>query len=141
MKRSVYFFTFGLGFLLVAVGFVRLKATDGALRPDGNPFAIQQSGYGKTLARLSQDTINVVWHLGIEQVNPIGHDHANCDHDHGVCDHGHDEASSAIGDSGLAAKSLDAFSAQSELTEAERLLLTESGFDLSEAHCGECLKT
>ncbi len=45
------------------------------LRYHHNPFAIQESGYGMLLARLSQDTVNKVWHYGFEEVDPYGHDH------------------------------------------------------------------
>ncbi len=41
-----------------------------------NPFGLRSSGYGMTLARLSQDTINRVWHNGVEQGHH--HDEENC---------------------------------------------------------------
>ena len=52
-----------------------------------------QSAYGKLLARLSESTIDRVWHIGIEQVTPHGVAGCgpNCGHDHApgeTCEHG-----------------------------------------------------
>ena len=79
MNRFLVPTLIGLGFVLATAGFRGLHSEEAPIRADRNPFAIQQSGYGKTLARLSQDTVNVYWHLGIEGVNPVGHHHAEGD--------------------------------------------------------------
>jgi hypothetical protein len=56
---------------LLLAGFATSSLRDhGALRHQHNPFAIQQSAYGKLLARLSETTIDRAWHLGVEQVVP-----------------------------------------------------------------------
>lgn len=81
------------GLILAAAGLTGLtRNQEDALRHERNPFALQGSGYGKLLARLSQDTIDKVWHIGVEQVNPAhhDHDHGECNHEHGHCDHDHD---------------------------------------------------
>lgn len=57
----------GLG--LSAWGAGSLHST-GRLETGRNPFAIQQSAYGKLFARLSETTIDRVWHLGVEQIVP-----------------------------------------------------------------------
>lgn len=57
------------GLLLAAAGSYSLSGTD-SLRHSRNPFAIQQSAYGKLLARLGETTIDRVWHLGVEQIVP-----------------------------------------------------------------------
>jgi len=41
-----------------------------SLRTDRNPLAVQGSAYGRLLARLSETTIDRVWHLGVEQIVP-----------------------------------------------------------------------
>ncbi|HRX53174.1 MAG TPA: hypothetical protein P5016_01630 [Verrucomicrobiales bacterium] len=88
----------GGGLLAAAFGFSGLRRS-GEDHPHGNPFAIERSGYGMTLARLSQDTVNTVWHLGVEGVAPHGegdHDHegeGHDEHDHAEAGHDdHDEA-------------------------------------------------
>ncbi len=53
-----------------------------------NTFAVRQSGYGMLVARLSQDTVNRIWHSGVESGD---HDDSKCsnpDHHHGE-DEGH----------------------------------------------------
>jgi hypothetical protein len=49
---------------------VQSMETGGQLKDSGNPFAIQRSAYGKLFARLSETTIDRVWHLGVEQIVP-----------------------------------------------------------------------
>ena len=53
-----------------------------------NPLAIRQSGYGMLVARLSQDTVNRIWHMGVEDHD---HHHGDHDHDHDHGHHGHDD--------------------------------------------------
>lgn len=105
--------------LLSVAGLVLFSASaislhrSGNLASDRNPLAIQQSAYGKLLARMSETTIDRVWHLGIEQVTPhgasgCGHEHApgeTCNHDDGadtltfnVDDKGNIEEESSIED-------------------------------------------
>jgi hypothetical protein len=57
----------GLG--LAGSGVFSLKSAE-QLRHHRNPFAIQQSAYGKLFARLSETTVDRVWHLGVEQIVP-----------------------------------------------------------------------
>ncbi len=57
------------GIALAAVGQSSLLS-EGALHHSHNAFAIQRSAYGKLLARLSETTIDRVWHLGVEQIVP-----------------------------------------------------------------------
>lgn len=77
------------GALAAGLGFSGLRQSE-ADRPHGNAFAIERSGYGRTLARLSQDTVNTVWHMGVEGVAPHDHDESHGHgHDH---DHGHDHS-------------------------------------------------
>jgi len=79
------------GLVLCGYGYFGLHQT-GSLAPDHNPLAVQGSAYGKLLARLSETTIDRVWHLGVEQVVPhyMTGDHDDHDHDeHGHCQHGH----------------------------------------------------
>lgn len=57
------------GLLLAGFATSSLRDHD-ALRHHRNPFAIQQSAYGKLLARLSETTIDRAWHLGVEEVVP-----------------------------------------------------------------------
>ncbi len=59
----------GAGLALAAVGYSALSSQD-AQRHSRNPFAVQRSAYGKLLARLSETTIDRVWHLGVEQIVP-----------------------------------------------------------------------
>ena len=63
---------FGGIFLVMLAGGVR--DLDSHL---SNPLAIRGSGYGMTLARLSQDTVDRVWHMGVEQNSH--HHHPNLD--------------------------------------------------------------
>lgn len=162
MTRCIILAFYGFGFQLLIAGLALLTTSkENGLKYHGNPFAIQQSGYGKTLARLSQDTINVVWHLGIEQVNPIGHvhgeghEHDDHDHDH---DHDHDdhehvspaEAEMAAefaaldpeaGISSGEAPDHDHADESVELTEEQRSQLSEAGLNPSEIHCQACADT
>ncbi len=57
------------GLALAAVGLAGLR-TNPVLRHSQNPLAVQGSAYGKLLARLSETTIDRVWHLGVEQIVP-----------------------------------------------------------------------
>lgn len=66
------------GLALAMGGLASLNDESSPLRHSRNPFAIQGSAYGKLLARLSETTIDRVWHLGVEQIVPhymsgIGH--------------------------------------------------------------------
>ncbi len=61
------------------------------LATDRNPLALQRSAYGRLLARLSESTVDRVWHLGVEQVVPHTHDDHDDHDDHGHDDHGHDD--------------------------------------------------
>ncbi|MEX2579329.1 MAG: hypothetical protein WD342_09745 [Verrucomicrobiales bacterium] len=92
------------GVALTAVGIHSLRSDD-SLRTDRNPFALQSSAYGKLLARLSESTIDRVWHLGVEQIAPHDHDHdhhghGDDDHDHDHGDHGHAQHDHAQHDHG-----------------------------------------
>ncbi len=154
-NRCVILAMFGFGFQLLIAGLALLITEKDGLKYHRNPFAIQQSGYGKTLARLSQDTVNVVWHLGIEQVNPVGHDHSHCDHDHGHCDHEHSsEAEKEIAAEFAKLGKKDGEEAShhdhegghgdhvpAELTEAERQELVEAGIDPEAVDCRGCAET
>jgi hypothetical protein len=83
MKSSHLILLFiGGGLALMTAGLTGLKAEKDGLSHHQNPFAIRKSGFGKMVARLSQNTIDIVWHLGIEQVNPMDHVHGHED-DHG----------------------------------------------------------
>jgi hypothetical protein len=57
------------GVLLAAFASDSLRRREG-LRHSRNPLAVQQSAYGKLLARLGETTIDRVWHLGVEQIVP-----------------------------------------------------------------------
>lgn len=57
------------GLLLAGYAQHSLSVQNG-LRHSRNPFAVQQSAYGKLLARLGETTIDRVWHLGVEQIVP-----------------------------------------------------------------------
>ncbi len=57
----------GLG--MAANGVFSLNSAE-QLRHSRNSFAIQQSAYGKLFARLSETTVDRVWHLGVEQIVP-----------------------------------------------------------------------
>ena len=99
MKSFHAIITAVAGLILAAVGISGLTGgQEDALRHHRNPFALYGSGYGKIFARLSQDTIDKVWHLGVEQVNPIDHDHHDdhgTDHDHAASGQEHEHTSSA----------------------------------------------
>ena len=71
MKKNTLFplFLIGAGFCLSAMGLSGIRSGD-SLRHSQNVFAIQGSAYGKLLARLSETTIDRVWHLGVEQIVP-----------------------------------------------------------------------
>ncbi len=102
MKRETIFLSLWIlgGVILTAGGLISLRSSDG-LATDRNPFAIQRSAYGKLLARLSETTVDRVWHMGVEQVAPHKHDvddeHSHDHHDHGghahecgpECSHSH----------------------------------------------------
>ncbi len=79
-------FLFGAG---IAISKTALRQVDFSSY-EMNTFAVRQSGYGMLIARLSQDTVNRVWHAGVESSD---HDHSKCedpDHDHGDhAGHGH----------------------------------------------------
>lgn len=78
------------GLILAAAGLAALNDAESPLRHSRNPLAIQGSAYGKLLARLSETTIDRVWHLGVEQIVPhymSGGKHDHDDHDHGTADH------------------------------------------------------
>ncbi|MCB1234526.1 MAG: hypothetical protein KDM91_05600 [Verrucomicrobiae bacterium] len=101
MKTSTFaIVAAALGLLLTAVGGGNLRGRDDdSVRFHRNPFAIQRSAYGRLLARLSQDTINQVWHIGVEQVNPVGHVHGpECADGHCEADHDHDHEAEAHAD-------------------------------------------
>ena len=70
------------GIFLVG-GFASHLRGNGGLRHSQNPLAIQRSGYGMILARLSQNTVNRVWHYGLE--GPAGHHHKPGDDDCELC--------------------------------------------------------
>jgi len=57
------------GIALAANGVLSMRSAE-QLRHNRNPFAIQQSAYGKLFARLSETTVDRVWHLGVEQIVP-----------------------------------------------------------------------
>jgi hypothetical protein len=58
------------GLVLAAGGFVSLNDDATPVHHSRNAFAVQGSAYGKLLARLSETTIDRVWHLGVEQIVP-----------------------------------------------------------------------
>ncbi|MFT5469967.1 MAG: hypothetical protein ACI8UO_005091 [Verrucomicrobiales bacterium] len=88
MKFNPYILL-ALGLILFVYGTVSLRSSD-RFRHNQNTFAIRSSGYGQLLARLSQDTVNKVWHYGIEGVNP--HDDHDCTAE--GCDHDRDHEAS-----------------------------------------------
>lgn len=57
------------GVFATAIGLSHLRE-ENPYFSDRNPFAIQKSAYGKLLARLSETTVDRVWHLGVEQIAP-----------------------------------------------------------------------
>lgn len=66
------------GIAFAVAGLTSLRKDSAGIKPNVNPFAVQGSAYGKLLARLSETTIDRVWHLGVEQIVPhymsgIGH--------------------------------------------------------------------
>ncbi|MDF1823937.1 MAG: hypothetical protein P1U68_04800 [Verrucomicrobiales bacterium] len=72
MKPGFHLFTialYAIGFTAVAFSSVTLSQS-GTLDPGDNPFALKQSAYGRLLARLSETTVDRVWHLGVEQIVP-----------------------------------------------------------------------
>ena len=93
MKNYLWTLPVIAGIALAASSLNSLAEAD-SVRHSRNVFAIQKSAYGKLLARLSESTIDRVWHLGVEQVLP--HDVADCpdcEHgDHGHSHHGHDHS-------------------------------------------------
>lgn len=56
----------------------------GRLKHSQNPLAIQRSGYGMVLARLSQNSVNKAWHYGLEEHGSHKHEHGD---DCAVCEH------------------------------------------------------
>lgn len=80
-QSQVCFALIGVGLVLATTGHLALRS-ESRMHPNQNAFGLKQSAYGKLLARLSETTIDRVWHLGVEQVAPHSHD----DHGH---DHGH----------------------------------------------------
>ena len=95
------------GLALAAVGTSNLKRSEAGIRYHHNPFALHESAYGKLLAELSQDTVDQVWHIGIEQVNPASHRHSG-DHDnHKGHDHGPGEECETCKKAGQANDLLD----------------------------------
>lgn len=99
MRRESIFLSIWLlaGIVLTTGGWLSLNSA-GQLATDKNPFAIQRSAYGKLLARLSETTIDRVWHIGVEQVAPHSHDHGDHSHDHGDHSHAHGDHSHDHGD-------------------------------------------
>lgn len=57
------------GIILTSVSVLNLRS-HGALQHDRNPMAIYGSAYGRLMARLSETTVDRVWHLGVEQIVP-----------------------------------------------------------------------
>ena len=89
MKRESIFLTLWIlgGIILTTSGWMSLRSAE-QLVTDRNPFAVQRSAYGKLLARLSETTIDRVWHMGVENVAP--HSHDGDGHDHGHHGHSHE---------------------------------------------------
>jgi len=85
------------GALLAAAGQQGLHRS-GKLATDRNPLAVQGSAYGRLLARLAEDTIDRVWHLGVEQIVP----HHISGDEHG---HSSDDVQSDWGDGSTPAPS------------------------------------
>lgn len=135
MKRSHFLsLLFGGGLLLLVLGLGGLRSQKDGLRYHQNPFAIQRSGYGKVLARLSQNSIDIAWHLGVEQINPKHCSDPNCTHeDH---DHGHDHGD----DDHPEGEHEDHDAHQTEVPEAELSLLEKAGIDVKSMHCDQCRK-
>jgi hypothetical protein len=77
------------GLALAALGTGNLKRSEAGISYHHNPLAIHESAYGKLLAQLSQDTVDRVWHMGVEQANPETHNHGGDSHE--GHDHGADE--------------------------------------------------
>lgn len=71
MLKGILFSSFCIlsGVGLAAAGLSGLR-TGGTPLHSRDTFAIQGSAYGKLLARLSETTIDRVWHLGVEQIVP-----------------------------------------------------------------------
>tara|TARA_R110000850_G_scaffold130654_3_gene251232 strand:- start:406 stop:1467 length:1062 start_codon:yes stop_codon:yes gene_type:complete len=68
------------GIVLTSAGLTSLNSNS-RLATDQNPFAIQRSAYGRLLARLTESTIDRIWHIGIEESTPHDNgDHSNCSH-------------------------------------------------------------
>ena len=61
--------TVSVGVILCTVSMSSLLP-EGKLRHDGNHMALYGSAYGRLLARLSETTVDRVWHLGVEQIVP-----------------------------------------------------------------------
>ncbi len=90
-----------LSSLLIVAGIALAAHSVTALRSDErlahsrNPFAIQRSAYGKLFARLSETTVDRVWHLGVEQIVPhymSGLTHGDEGHAHSADKHPRDAA-------------------------------------------------
>ncbi|MCB1206694.1 MAG: hypothetical protein KDN18_20720 [Verrucomicrobiae bacterium] len=79
-----WFFIAG-GLALAAAGMTSMIRPGNPLPSNQNPMALQGSAYGKLLARLSETTIDRVWHLGVEEIVPhymtgIAHGESESDH-------------------------------------------------------------
>lgn len=72
MKSNHSYIAWGLivlGFLSAFFSTTSLLDKNG-LNADNNPFALKRSAYGRLLARLSETTVDRVWHLGVEEIVP-----------------------------------------------------------------------
>lgn len=58
-----------IGAIVTSLSLADLRSS-GKLKHDGNHLAIYGSAYGRLLARLSETTVDRVWHLGVEQIVP-----------------------------------------------------------------------
>ena len=58
-----------IGAIVTSLAMANLNSS-GKLKQDGNRFAVYGSAYGRLLARLSETTVDRVWHLGVEQIVP-----------------------------------------------------------------------
>jgi hypothetical protein len=97
MKTSAFLPALAIlsGIGLAAFGLSGLRSAK-AMPHNQNPLAVQGSAYGKLLARLSETTIDRVWHLGVEQIVPH--------YMSGDAEHGHESPGAATTDAAIAAK-------------------------------------
>jgi len=133
------------GVALTIIGAANLKREPAGLVANPNPLAIKESAYGMLLAELSQDTVDRVWHLGIEQVNPIGHHHGDHDHDHDH-DHGHDHGDHDDHDHAPLVKEDrhdhdDANADAPVFDEKTTQALLAAGIEPDMLHCSDCTAT